>query len=117
MKLAFKNFSFGFSVKEVEITLKIATLEALCKDLNIEFWQIGEQVKKNDFDFRLELLWQGYITACKDRYEKPKYGKEKAVIWNEYLSKEALKEFTKKTNNLYGDISKMSGVKKKVKAK
>lgn len=117
MKLAFRNWTYGFSEKEVEITLNIGTLEAVCKSLGIEFWQIADEVKKNNFDFTVELLYQGYITACKDRYQKPKYDKVKAILWNENLSKEASKEFLGKMTDLFGEITKMSGVKTGVKKK
>jgi hypothetical protein len=114
MKLAFKNKLFGYSEKEVEITLNIGTLEALCKDLKIEFWQIGAYAKNEVFDFRCDLLWHGYITACKDRYEKPKYTKVNAILWNDHMSNEALLEFNEKMKVLFGEITKMSGSKKKV---
>jgi hypothetical protein len=115
MRLAFKNYGFGFSEKEIEITLNLGTLEAVCKSLGIEFWQISDEIKKNNFDFTVELLYQGYITACKDRYKKPKYGYEKAIIWNENLSKSAQKEFLDKMTALFGEITKMAGSKKKAK--
>lgn len=117
MKLAFKNkYSFGFSEKEVEITLNIGTLENVCKALNIEFYQIGDAVKKNNFDFTVELLYQGYITACKDRYEKPKYTLINAGYWKEYMSQTAGNQLMEKMTGLFGEITKMSGpVKKKVK--
>ena len=116
MRLAFKNWGFGFSEKEVEITLNIGTLEAVCKDLDIEFYEIGDKAKVSPDDFRTELLYQGYITACKDRYSKPKFDKVKAIIWNEYLSQSALKEFNDKVNFLMGEISRTT-IKKKVKSR
>lgn len=125
MKLAFKNRMFGYSEKEVEITLNIGTLEAVCKSLGIEFFQIGDEIKKNNFDFTVELLYQGYITACKDRYEKsklkyyrtPEYDRINAILWNEHISKEAQKEFLEKMTGLFGEITKLSGNKSKKKAK
>jgi hypothetical protein len=113
MKLAFKRLGFGFTEKEVPISLKIGTLEDLCKELEIEFWQIGDVVKKNDFDFMSELLYQGYITACKESYTKPKYDRIKATIWNEHLSKESSKELMELMTALFGQITKMSQVDKK----
>jgi hypothetical protein len=115
MKLAFKRkYGRGFSEKEVNITLKLGTLEAVCKALEIEFWQIGDAVKKDNYNFTVELLYQGYISACKDAFKKPEYTCVNAVIWHEYMSKEASKEFMDKMTLLFGAISKMSGVKKKV---
>ena len=118
MKLAFKNWSIGFTEKEVKVTFNLGTLESVCKALNIEFWQISDEVKKNNFEFTVELLYQGYITACKDSYQKPKYNRLNACIWNENMSKGATKELMQKMTDLFGEITKMSGkqsVKKKVK--
>jgi hypothetical protein len=115
MKLTFKRRAFGFYEKEVEITLNIGTLEAVCHSLGIEFYQIAEEVKKNNFDFSCELLWQGYLTSCKDSYRRPKYDKVKAIIWMEYMSKESQKEFVEKMTSLFGAITKTTKeVKKKV---
>ena len=115
MKLVFKRrFGLGYVEREVPVTLNLGTLEAVCKALKIEFWQIGEAIKKNDFDFIVELLYQGYISACKDRYQRPKHGHEKAVIWKEYMSQSALKEFTEMMTILFGEITKTGKeVKKK----
>ncbi len=113
MKLAFKRYGFGFYEREVEIILNIGTLEAVCKALEIEFWQIAEEVKKNNFDFTVELLYQGYITACKDRFTKPKHDRVKAIIWHEHMSKEASKEFMDKMTELFGSIAKMGKQDKK----
>jgi hypothetical protein len=118
MKLAFKRkFGFGFSEKDVEITLNIGTLEAVCEALNIAFYQISASLKNNDFDFLSELLFQGYITACKNKYQKPKYNPLHSIIWREYLSVESQKELQQKITVLFGDIEKTTGVKKKVEKK
>ncbi len=122
MRLAFKNgFSFGYSEKEVNVTLNIGTLEAVCKALEIEFWQITDEVKKNNFDFTVELLYQGYITACKEKFRKPKYDRAKAILWHEHMSKAAQKEFMEKMTELFGAIAKMGkpdrSLKKKVEIK
>lgn len=122
MLLAFKEIETkGFLKKtkreviierDIEITLNIATLEALAKDMGIELYQISERTKKDPHVFMIGLLYHGYITACKDRYEKPKYGKINAMLWYEKMSKEAQEELLEKINLLSGDIEKMSGKKK-----
>ena len=117
MRLAFKRLGFGFTEKDVDVLLNIGTLEAVCKSLDIEFWQIADEVKKNNFDFTVELLYQGYITACKDQYKKPKYDKTKAILWNDNMSKSAQKEFMEKMTDLFGEITKMSCKKKVVQKK
>ena len=116
MRLAFKNFSFGYTLKEVPITLKIGTLEDTCNTLGIEFWQMGDYLKKENIDFITELLYQGYVTACKESFKKPKYSRIKAIIWYEHMTKEAQKEFMGLMTDLFGKLQK-SGDKKKVKAK
>lgn len=113
MRLAFQNkWTEGFTEKEVEITLCIATLEALAKDMGIELWEISDRVKKEPAIFMIELLYYGYIVAGKDKYEKPKYNKSNAVLWYEKMSREAQAELLEKINLLSGEIDKMSGKKK-----
>ena len=113
MKLAFKNrWSFGYSLKEVDIHINFGTLEAICKELEIDFNDMNKLSSSNDHDFRVSLLFQSYITACKERYEKPKYGYEKAVIWNEYMSESARKELSDKLLEFSGEITKMVGKEK-----
>jgi hypothetical protein len=112
MRLAFKRLGFGFKEKEVEIILNLGTLEAVCKALGIEFWQITDELKKNAIDFTVELLYQGYITACKERFRKPRYDKTKAIIWHEYMSQSTQKEFSEMITVLFGEITKAT-VKKK----
>jgi len=127
MKLAFKNRFIGYSEKDIDIILNIGTLEAVCKSLDIEFWQISDAIKNKGFDFSVELLYQGYLSACKLKYETskkrfertPKYTLFHAAYWHEHLSKEAQKELLEKMNVLLSGISKMSkstqkGSKKKV---
>lgn len=128
MKLAFKNKGYGFSEKKVEIILNLGTLESVCKDLGIEFFEIGNTAKVTPDDFRTELLYQGYAVAYKERilearkrgrialfielFNRPFYNKEKAFVWNEYLSQSALKEFNDKVSLLMGEISRTT-IKKK----
>jgi hypothetical protein len=111
MKLTFKRRAFGFYEKEVEITLTIGTLESVCKALGIEFYQIADEIKKNNFDFSCELLFQGYIQSCKDSYRKPKYERAKAIVWMEYMSKETQREFIEKMTELFGTVTKTAKIK------
>ena len=115
MRLAFRNWSFGFKLKEVPVTFNIGTIESVCKGLGLEFWQLNDFMKKNNYDFTVELLYQGYITACKDSYKKPKYTRSHAIVWHENMSKLAQDEFLEMMKLLFGDIEKMAGTKKKVK--
>lgn len=116
MRLAFKNWGFGYSEKEVPVIFKIGTLEDVCNAFKIEFWQIGDKIKEESFDFSVELLWQGYLTACKESYTKPKYKEIQAILWYEHLSQKSQKEFTVLVNELFGKITE-AYTKKKVNTK
>ena len=114
MKLAFKNrFSAGYNYKEVPIELNIGTLEAVCEMLNIDFWQIGKTIKDKDYDFLVALLYQGYLTTCKGKFEKPKYDLFHAAVWYEYLPQDSQREFVGMMQALLGKLKR--GDKKKVK--
>ena len=112
MRLAFKNWGIGYSEKDVPIVLKIGTLEDVCKAFGIEFWQISEKIKEEGFDFSIELLWQGYLTACKESFKKPRYKKIQAIIWYEHLSQSAQKEFSALASDLFGKVTETSTKKK-----
>jgi hypothetical protein len=115
MKLAFKKrFGAGYFEREVPVMLNIGTLEAVCDMLKIEFHQIGESLKERDYDFIVALLYQGYITACKDRYEKPEYSLLHAAVWHEYMSQKSQQEFVKMMQGLLGKMQPGED-KKKVK--
>jgi len=113
IKLPFKAWS-GIREKEVDIILKIGTLEDLCEELGIEFWQIKDYMTKNSFDFSHLLLWYGYLTACEKNHTKVKYGKEKAAIWYEYMSQTEKTKFINEMSVLFGKIVKAYSGKKKV---
>ena len=99
MRLAFKNkYSFGYSLKEVEIVVNMAAIELACEQLKINFWQMSDYAKKQPFDYMTELLYASYVTACRNRFKKPEHGKEKAIIWNENMSITAKNEFSEKIN-------------------
>jgi hypothetical protein len=112
MRLSFKNWGFGYSEREVPITLKIGTLEDVGKSFDIEFWQIGEVMKKESFDFMVELLYQGYLTACKESFKKPKYTRLNAIIWQEHLSVKSQNELYALLQELLGRLKK-TNIKKK----
>jgi hypothetical protein len=122
MKLLFKNWSYGFSERDVPIEFKIGTLEDTCLAFNIDFWQIKDEVKKNEFDFMAEFLYQGYLTACSEilkhkKKAKIKYSKVQAIIWYEHMSGAAKKELQEKITILSSGIVKMTGKKKAVQKK
>jgi len=104
LSLPFKSWFF-YKEKPVEITFNIGTLEALCNDLKINFWQIPDYVKTNDFDFSSLLLYHGYVTTCEKKYRKPKYTKHHASIWYNYMSVDEKKKFIGMMTELFGKIS------------
>jgi hypothetical protein len=109
MKVFFKNkWSRGYHEKEITVVLNFGTLEPLCRDLGIEFHQLDEYTKKNNFDFMCLLLYWGYITACRERYQKPKYTKTQAIVWYSLISKEAEAELKQLLIDLSGSIQKMA---------
>jgi hypothetical protein len=114
MRLAFKNWGFGYTLKEVEIVINLASVELACEELKIDLFQMADYAKKNAFDYMTELLYAGYVIACQKRYKKPKYGKEKAIIWNENMSVEARTEFGNKINVFITGITVPQKGKKKV---
>jgi hypothetical protein len=116
MKLVFKNkegYSYFFA--DVPITLKIGTLEDMCLELKIEFYEIGE-LATNDLAFLMtNLLYFGYITACKESFTKPVYSKDNAPIWFENISQQSYNELASKIQILMGEMANMN--KKKVELK
>jgi len=113
LKLPFKKW-FYYKEKPVEIILNIGTLEALCEDLKIEFWQIPDSVKKDDTGFSSMLLYYGYLTACEKKFRKPKYSKLHAIVWFNYMSVDEKKKFALLMTELFGKISNAYKSKKKV---
>jgi len=113
MKMIFaRGFGLGMVEKEVPVTLNLGVLETTCKALGFDFWQIPELIKKSREDFTLELIYQMYIGACKDRYQRPKYTRTHAGIWYKYMVPETQKELLDMITELWGNLEKAS-VKKK----
>lgn len=104
LNLPFKHLFF-YKEKPVEITFRIGTLEDLCDELGIEFWQITDYLKENEFDFSYLLLFHGYLTACHRSYRKPKYTKVHAAVWYNYMSVDEKKKFLQMLTELFGKVS------------
>ena len=114
MRLPFKRrFGLGYKEKEIPILFNIGTLEAACKMLGIELYQIKDQAKEKEYDFILALLYQGYITACKEQYRKPKYKFHHAVVWKEYISATSQEELKGMITELFGYMNSTITDKKK----
>jgi hypothetical protein len=104
LSLPFKHLFF-YKEKPVEIIFRIGTLEDLCEELKIEFWQITDYLKNSEFDFSYMLLYYGYLTACQRSHRKPKYSRDHAVIWYNYMSMEEKKKFLQMLTELFGKVS------------
>ncbi len=96
----------GYKEIPIEVIIRQGTLEDLCDDLGIEFWQIKDFIATNEFDFSHLLLYYGYITACQRRFERPKYTKLNAIIWYEKMSLTERKKFHDETIVLFGKAVK-----------
>lgn len=94
----------GYKEMPIEIIVRQGTLEDLCDDLKIEFWQIKDFMKDHEFDFSHMLLYHGYLTACQRRYERPKYEKNHAAIWYDRMSMTERKKFQGELTILFGKI-------------
>lgn len=114
LNLPFKKW-FYFTEKPVEVNLNLGVLEDTCKHFGIDFWQITETIKDKDFDFSVELLYQGYLDGCRRGYKKPKYNRIHAGIWYEYMSVSEKGKYLELMRALFGSVSKSYGGKKKVK--
>lgn len=111
-----------FIEKPVEIILDMATIEATCEKLEIEFWQIKEYATKHDVEFATELLYQGYMRACEKGFNwpvisfikfkitkkrpVPEYSRLHAATWSMYMSREARGFFAQCMTELFGKIVK-----------
>ena len=105
--------------RECDVILDIGVLEDVCTELEIEFYQIKEFTQKNDYDFSMLLLWYGYLNACKEKYQKPKFTKIQSLLWYEFMSKPERDKFAGMMTDLFGKIVKTykpAEDKKKVKS-
>jgi hypothetical protein len=105
LKLPFKKVWY-YKEKPIEILLRLGTLEDLCEDLKIEFWQIKDYMLKNEFDFSHLLLYYGYVMACNKRGQLPKYTKTHAALWLEYMSATEKKKYIEGMTELFGKVVK-----------
>lgn len=101
----FKNMPY-MTERDIDIMLRIGSLEDLCDRLGIEFWQIKDYMTKNNDDFYHLLLYHGYLTSCQKRYEKPKFTEANAVIWYQYMNISEKKKFISEISLLFGKMVK-----------
>lgn len=121
MKLAFRNkYSFGYSEKEVPLKINMWTIEAIGKEFGVEFYQVQDIAKRQNFDFMVQLLHKSYLTACHELFDKgklkkrkPEYTVTQAILWYEHLNQTSQKEVMQMLQEFSTGLSKAS--KKKVK--
>jgi hypothetical protein len=102
LNVPFKRGIFS-TEKELDFLFNIGTLEAACKRLGIEFWQMGEH---DSFEFTLAILFEGYLQACRYEYKKPKYNFAHATYWMEHMSRKDSLAFTGYMSDLMGRLQK-----------
>jgi len=107
LKLPF-NFAKRFIIeKEVEVTFKFATLEVATLDvLGCDLWGVTDYPAER---VNVAILYAAYITACKDKYKKPKYNEVDAAFWVQHMSKESELAFYKSITELLGKYKKQEG--------
>lgn len=113
IKLPFKK-SFGYTEKEVPILINMGTLENVCVMLEVEFGDLSDSLKEKGTDFFVAIMYQGYLSACKEVYQKPKYTFHHAVIWQEHISQGSMKKLLRMVETFIGKY-KITDSKKKVK--
>lgn len=115
LKLPFKKW-FYFTEKPIDIRLDLGVLEDTCKAFGIDFWHV-DSAKINEFDFSVELLYQGYLDGCRRKYKKPEYNKIHASIWYEYMSIKEKEKYAGMMRDFIGSVvaAKKYVGKKKVK--
>ena len=84
--------------------MRIGTLEDVCDDLNIKFWQIRSFMEKNSFDFSVSLLYHAYKTACEKKGIKQRYTIVHAIVWYEYMSQSEKQKFIQEMTVLFGKV-------------
>ena len=116
MKLAFKNKKGdSYFFVDVPMTLKIGTFEDMLLELKLEFYEIGELATRDLAFLMTNLLYFGYITACKESFTKPIYSKDNAKIWFENISQQSYNELANKIQILMGEMASVN--KKKLESR
>lgn len=82
----------------------MGSLEDLCDELGLKFWQVKDYMQKNDYDFSVLLLWHGYLTACEKKGIRKKYSKRHARMWYEYMTVSEKQKFIEEVRVLFGKI-------------
>ncbi len=114
IQLPFKFLSF-YRDKSVDIVLNIGTLEAICDDIKIEFWELDKFTQKDPELFMSLILYFGYITSCQKHYKKPKFTKTDSIYWVSHINATESAKLVILVSELFGKVQKASGkaVKKK----
>jgi len=101
-----------FREKDIDFIFNIGALEYATEViLGCDLW---EAEKQDQYDVSIAVLYAAYITACKSRYKKPKYGLGHAAVWVDNMSKVSQETYIKAMKELTG---KMTGKKETEKKK
>jgi len=105
LNLPFRFLSF-YKDKPVNIVLNMGTLEDICNDVSIDFWELDAFAKDEAQLFMQLILHHGYITGCKERFAKPKYNRKHSMDWaNNINATESAKLFIL-ISELFGKFKK-----------
>jgi hypothetical protein len=103
IKMPFKN-GFIFREREVPFLFKIMTLEIVADEMGMEFGEIFSSAGNAEIHVYTELLWAGYIAACKESYEKPKFSREQGIFWAEFMPASARQIVLREIEELMGKM-------------
>ena len=103
--------------RPVDIVLNMGTLESICDDAKIEFWELDKLVKDDPHYFMQMMLYYGYVTSCQKRYKRIKYTKADALRWANNINVTESAKLYILISELFGKLQKVADDKDIVKKK
>jgi len=102
--------------KPVNVVLNLGTLEDLCTEAGIEFYQINDYIIEHGIDFSRLLLYHGYMNGCKYTRSKPKYTMKHAELWAGNIKASEQSKIFSLIKDMFATIKSVgeAGTKKKV---
>ena len=89
---------------------RIMTLEMVCDYLKISLEDLfKEDIIKGD-KMPMAMIWCGYLAACKEMYQKPKFTEKDAERWLEFMPQSAREIYLGEITKLMGDLKKGAAV-------
>jgi len=103
LRMPFKYGPF-LREKEVPFLFKIMTLEMICEQLGVEFGEMFDTKKIQMNDLMISIIWNGYLSACKELYKKPKYNYQHVIIWHENMNQKIRDQYMAQVIELFGSL-------------